>query len=224
LAPESSSVNVGPLKQWGEDTDAILDSRNVSSITIQDVIITEVQLAKLGALKTATSINISNCGLSINDFNGVSKEFPVDLKFLSCTRNYLIGYPCIEHLKKLEYINFSSCRIPSQELNKLLTTLSKLPSSLRVLNISDNGPGINNNVIINLCTKLPAWTEIETFSLAKIGLTTIQSRWILSTLKSCACKKLSNIDMSNCRLKKIKDLGCYFLSFPAIQIFKPIRK
>jgi len=91
------------------------DSGNVTSITIHDMILSEGQLAKLGALK----------------FDFALKKL-VDLKILSCTRNYLKGYPCIEHMKKLEFINFSSCRIPTQELNKLVTTLSKLSTSLRV--------------------------------------------------------------------------------------------
>jgi len=277
LAPElSSDVFVGPLSPWREVTDDILDYGKVSSLIIQDIILTEDQLTKLGAIKIdyplkklilsnifgaknfgciqtvlgsisrsfklisqidisnnavgpsvdlisnllqkATSINISNCGLSIEDFNGVAKVFSLDLITLSCCRNYFQGYPFIEHLLKIENINFGSCRIPPEDLNKLITTISLLPS-VRSLNISDNGDanGVEDDVMVNLCTKLSVWPEIEEFSLADIGLSTKHSRWILNTLKSGNFKKLQNIDFSFSRLKKIEHLGDYFLRLPALK-------
>jgi len=270
----SSDVLVGPDNPWGPETEAILDSENLFTITIRDVILDPFQLRKLGELKldyplqtlilsnifgaqtigsinivlgklsqsfiaireidisnnalgpsvyiiinllkSASSINLSNTGLSIEDFNGVSNHFSVDLKTLSCCRNYFQGCPSIEHLHKIENLNFSSCRIPRNDLNKLISTISRLPS-VRKLNLSDNGNSIEDDVIVNLCTKLAVWSDIEEFSLADIGLTAIQSRWILNTLKSGSYFKLQHIDMSFCRLRKIQVLGDYFLSLPALK-------
>lgn len=276
LVPKmSSDIFVDPLHPWGEETDSILATGIISTITIKDRILNGVELGKLEAitvdelqklilsnifgtqnfgcvsrvlrnlsqnfkyiqeidisnnaigasisllrplLSTTTSLAINNCGLSIDDFNAVATVFSVDmLKFLSCSRNYFIGYPSIDHLCGLENITCSSCGIPSGDVNKLLITLSRLPS-VRVLNISDNGNGVDDEVIINLITKLSAWSEMEEFSLSDIGLSTKQSRWILNALRSYAFKKLKKIDMSHCRLKKIEDLGDYFLPLPALKI------
>jgi len=225
----SSDIFVDPLHPWGEETDSILATGIISTITIKDRILNGEELGKLEAitvdelqkltlsnifsaqnfgcvsrvlgnlsqnfkyiqeidisnnaigasisllrplLSTTTYIAINNCGLSIDDFNAVATVFSVDmLKFLSCSRNYFIGYPSIEHLRGLENFTCSSCGIPSGDVNKLLSTLSRLPS-VRVLNISDNGNGVDDEVIINLITKLSAWSEMEEFSLSDIGLST----------------------------------------------------
>jgi len=102
-------------------------------------------------------------------------------------------------------------------MNKLIRTISLLPS-VRSLNISDNGNAVEDDVVVNLCTKLAVWSEIEELSLADIGLTASQSRWILSTLKSGSFNKLHNIDMSFCRLHKIQYLGDYFRCLPVLKV------
>jgi len=170
----------------------------------------------LPLLKTATAINMNNCGIMLEDFNSVAAIFSIDLKYLSCSRNYITGYPCIEHLKNLEYFNCSSCRIPTKDLDKLMVTLSRLPC-IRELNISDNGNGVHDDVLVSFISRLSTWSEIEELSVADIGLKAYQSRWILNTFKTFAFKKLTTIDMSFCRLKEIADLGDYFLPLPALR-------
>jgi len=171
----------------------------------------------LPLLKTATAINMNNCGISLEDFNAVVDIFSIDLSSLSCSRNYITGYPCIEHLHKLQSFNCSSCRIPAEDLDKLILTLSRLPS-IRELNISDNGSSVKDDVVISFISKLSTWSEIEELSVADIGLKAYQSRWVLNTLKTCAHKNLTSLDMSFCKLKKIADLDDYFQTLPALKI------
>jgi len=277
LAPilESSEIFVCPQRPWGEAEQEIIDcGRQISVISIKDIIITEELIQKLrdlkidyplkklilqnifgtktagcinkvlgnlsqsfklienidisgnalgpsisfivGLLETSTAINISNCGLNIDDFNGVAFQFSKNLKSLSCSRNSLEGYPRLEIFFKIEEIDFSSCRIPKDELNKLIAVITQLPS-IRKLNLSDNGFSVKDDVLDNLTIKLATWINIEELCLGDIGLTTSQSRKILDTLKSGEYRKLSKIDLSFSKLRKIDDLGSYFLSLPKLK-------
>jgi len=153
-------------------------------------------------LHSAIRVNISDCGLAIEEFNRAAEHFSSDITFLKADRNYLVGYPEIERFKSLEILDLRSNRIPLEHLTRLLSTISRngIPC-LRKIYLTDNGGGsLPDSTVVSLCTGLARWRELEDIYLGDIGLSAIQTSWILQTIHGFP--RITNLDFSYCRLYK----------------------